>query len=605
MTNIINSKTTKVALGLLVALFVLTGFAVSANAAVQSGLKMGMSGAAVMELQSALISKGYSIPAGATGYFGAQTKAAVIAFQTAYASEVLAPAGLSVATGYWGMYSAAKMNALLASVSPAPTPTPTPTPSTGAEGSITVTLESSPGNNVEILYNQTKAVEAIKFKSTGSDMKINRIDFNFNARLWRFASMAAIYDGSTKIAEMALTQDSFEEITTGSDYRLRFALDYTVPKDASKVLTLKLTAPSIVSDPATSIVATVNANAVRATDAAGLTQYEPSSALATRTFSVDENSAGELTVTLDSASADEGTSIVDDVNTTEDIVLATANLKATNNEVTVHELVFDMATTTASVDDVVDAVKLYKGSTLIATAILGTCTTACTATFDDLDEVVAKNATVKYTVKADVKAADGTNYSDGETLSASLTGDATSIDAEDADFTSLTNAEIGGTATGNDQHLYVTSPVISFISASASKTAAQVTGESDHGNFVIRFSVKAEGADIYIDKTVTMDATPADGNLSYEDTDSAGATITSTGVLASTADEETNSFKVTEGTTETFTLTVAADTDAATFLKESLAGIAWGLSNTSLLAGPITYGFDDYKTDNIYLNVLP
>lgn len=607
MTNIINSKTTKVALGLLVALFVLTGFAISAKASVISPLKMGMSGQAVMDLQNALISKGYSIPAGATGFFGNQTKAAVMAFQTAYASEVLAPAGLSAATGYWGMYSAAKMNALLASPSPTPTPTPTPTPSSGNEGSVTVTLESSPGNNTEIAYNQTKAVEAIKFKSTGSAMKINRIDFNFNSRLWRYATTAAVYDGSTKVAEMALTQGSFEEITTGSDYRLRMALDYTVPKDASKVLTLKITAPSIITNPPVTIIATVNANAVRATDEAGLTQYEPTSALATRTFKIKENTTGELTVTLDAASPDESTAIVDDVNTTEDVPLAIVNLKATNNDVTVHELVFDIATTTASVDDVADAIKLYKGSTLVGTGTLTTGSTAETATFSDLDEVIAKDATVKYTVKADMKADDGVNYSDAETISASLTANATSIDAEDADFNSLTNSEIGGTAaTGNDQHLYVVAPVISFISASASKTAAQITGESDHGNYTIRFSVKAQGADIYVDKTVTMDASPADGNLSFEDVASNGAaTITSTGVLASSADEQSNSFKIVDGTTETFTLTVSADTDTATFLKETLSGLSWGLSNSSLLAGPVTYGFDDFKTDNVYLNVLP
>ena len=46
-------------------------------------LTIGSRGADVTSLQTWLISKGYGIPAGATGYFGTQTQAAVASFQTA------------------------------------------------------------------------------------------------------------------------------------------------------------------------------------------------------------------------------------------------------------------------------------------------------------------------------------------------------------------------------------------------------------------------------------------------------------------------------------------------------------------------------------------
>ena len=46
-------------------------------------LGIGSTGADVKELQQFLINAGYSLPAGATGYYGAQTKDAVIAFQKA------------------------------------------------------------------------------------------------------------------------------------------------------------------------------------------------------------------------------------------------------------------------------------------------------------------------------------------------------------------------------------------------------------------------------------------------------------------------------------------------------------------------------------------
>src|SRR3989338_3717555 len=65
-------------------------------------LHTGSTGAQVTCLQNALIAAGYSIPAGATGYFGAQTQAAVMAWQSA--------AGVSPAAGYFGPISQAAWN---------------------------------------------------------------------------------------------------------------------------------------------------------------------------------------------------------------------------------------------------------------------------------------------------------------------------------------------------------------------------------------------------------------------------------------------------------------------------------------------------------------
>jgi peptidoglycan hydrolase-like protein with peptidoglycan-binding domain len=57
-------------------------------------LTVGVTSTQVTALQTWLIAKGFSIPAGATGYFGAQTKAALAAFQSA--------SGIAPAAGYFG-----------------------------------------------------------------------------------------------------------------------------------------------------------------------------------------------------------------------------------------------------------------------------------------------------------------------------------------------------------------------------------------------------------------------------------------------------------------------------------------------------------------------
>jgi len=72
---------------------------VSSSCSFTGDLTVGSKGAEVTCLQNALIAAGYSIPAGATGYFGSQTVAAVSAWQKA--------AGVSPAAGYFGSISRA------------------------------------------------------------------------------------------------------------------------------------------------------------------------------------------------------------------------------------------------------------------------------------------------------------------------------------------------------------------------------------------------------------------------------------------------------------------------------------------------------------------
>lgn len=91
-----------------------------------SNLRLGDRGTDVVALQRLL---GVT----ETGYFGPLTQRAVMSFQSTYASEVLAPAGLTQPTGFVGQLTRQKLNSV-ANNAPA-TQAPT-TPSRGSEVAV-------------------------------------------------------------------------------------------------------------------------------------------------------------------------------------------------------------------------------------------------------------------------------------------------------------------------------------------------------------------------------------------------------------------------------------------------------------------------------------
>lgn len=105
--NIIMNKLSKFVLGLTMALALVLG--ASAQAATMTPPQpqtFGNSGAQVVALQTILLDLGYSIPAGPTGYFGSQTKAALMAYQAAHGVP---------STGFYGPLTYAALTATLAS----------------------------------------------------------------------------------------------------------------------------------------------------------------------------------------------------------------------------------------------------------------------------------------------------------------------------------------------------------------------------------------------------------------------------------------------------------------------------------------------------------
>ena len=129
-------------------------------------LTVGSTGADVTALQNALIAKGHGIAAGATGYFGAQTVAAVKAWQVA--------AGITPAAGYFGPKSRAAFGGGVSTGG-----TTTGGVSAGTGTGLKVSLASDSPNNVALVQGQAiGALAKFTFANpTSSDIKVTNVGF--------------------------------------------------------------------------------------------------------------------------------------------------------------------------------------------------------------------------------------------------------------------------------------------------------------------------------------------------------------------------------------------------------------------------------------------
>lgn len=375
--------------------------AVSSSASVSytRDLTVGSTGADVTSLQTML---GVSP---ATGYFGSITKAAVQSYQ--------ASKGVP-ATGYVGPLTRAELNKGSSTV--VTTPGTGTVVNTGVEGTLTVN-KAAVSNTTAYEGDSMRAILALKAEAKVSDIAIQRVklDLGTTTSIYTkvYKTMYLVDDAGAVLAQADLNSNTV--VKDSSRYYLTLGgFSYIVPKNSSKVLTIKADIyNSIDSSDRGNRTITLANDGVRGVDGAGIDQYSPATGSnVSQVVSINSSLVDSASATLTINSSNFKTTEViaadgSENNEYDRLPLVAFDIKASKDNLLVTDIAIAItkalggAATTSTV-------YLMDGSNVIAS---DSVETDGTASFDDIDVSVAKDATKTFTVRADIRQANGTSAS--------------------------------------------------------------------------------------------------------------------------------------------------------------------------------------------------
>lgn len=584
-------------------------------------LTVGDTGADVKELQQLLNARGFTVAtAGAPGsagmeseYFGPATKSAVTAMQNAYAAEILTPLGLTTGTGFFGASTRVKANALCS----ATTPTVPGTDDEDADededededndlsGEAALkTNEMDSADDDEINEGEEEAeIGEFTVEFSDGDAMITRLDISLvgtsaeESDPWDvFDTVYLMVDGDVVAEADASDEDEYLDEDDGT---IRFSgVDIVAMEDEELTITIAADVTSSVDGAGVDQSWTVAVEGMRWIDATDVTTTEDFSG-EDATFTIDEEGAeDEIIVKASSSDLDSSIIKVEDDSTSDWVTVFVFDLDTddSENDISIDSIPVSVTVGSSTYNGLVDDARLViDGTTIDSSSADVTDGGLATGviTFDvDGDVVIDAGDRVKAELQLRFKSlAVG---DEGTTVQGKVTSaNAVAIDAEGAD-----DIDGEGVATG-DPHQLMTTGIYAEIVSTDTDTKSNGTDDDAVGEFIIKVDITAFEETYYISTSSAV--------FDFDVMDSDGTVVaTPTAVISSTASRDGDAYRIDEGETETFTLTITAEPGVADYYKAVLNSIDFGSANahpavvdqTAHTVSPV----EDFETDNVYIN---
>lgn len=593
-------------------------------------LAIGATGPDVMKLQQFLNSdpatqvslSGAGAPGQETQYYGPATGAAVAKFQNKYRSTILTPHGLTNATMYFGPLTRAHMNSICVALpTPTPTPTPTPSPEPTPEPEPTIEGEASlerfkvsSGDDTNLNEGQRNArIMDVEFNVEDGDVRISRIDVAFDHQLgdedepWDTFDSVALYDGNNKIASMSTDneEDWMEDEPYNGAYKLRFSnLNERVEAGDTYEFTVVVTLQGSIdgADSGLSWDVFIPDNGIRARDGEGVQQYVGDESDTVNIDINEEGSDDELAIRVSEDDPEATTLRLEDNGRSDWMTVFAFDLDTEDslNDIEIRSLPVSLTVSTATVATFVDDVRLVVNGTHYDDVSITDGITN-TMTFDfDRNEFVIDNGD-RETVELQVRFKQLASMYEGTTIEGSVDGD--NIEAEGAD--DLDATQLSGAATSDLHTLRTIGAVTKDSNATAVLRPNSADDlDDDEGMYTISFDVTAFETDLFINPSAVRGTTLGTAGVNFVMEDTTGATTvagTESASLASSATEVGGRFRVAEGQTETFTLTVRYNPATSGFYRLQLYSFNYAENNANPTAQQVAVPQQNYDTP--YLSI--
>lgn len=555
-------------------------------------LSMGSTGADVMALQQKLNenpdTRVAATGAGSMGmetqYYGALTAAAVSKFQMMYMAEILTPNGLVSGTGYFGPSTRAKMNALCADVveeEEDEDEDTTSAPLQGGEGDVDVTDLLSSAVSIDL--GKAEEVLQVEVEAVDSDVSINRVDFNFDARPWLYFKEVNLLVDGKEVATLSGSSD-FTEVS--GVWRARFSgLDLVVREGETAEVTLELVVLSSMAG--TRAAETVNVamttSSLRFVDGAGISDTAGIAIDADVTFE-DAFADGEIQGTVADSSPESATIVVAESSRTNGVTVAVVDAKAKDADMEVKTVTAQLtvAGTGNTTGNVFYRAYLMNGSTeLKRVSVSGATAGPETITFSDVDFDIMRDDTEQLSLVVDFNRGNQM----GTTTNATITVGNIVITSENPNFETHTETVAVG-----ETHNLVQDGIV------ANAKSMTTTSNNNNTTLTVKFDVTAYGADFWISATTSTAITPA-FSLPATTTISVAPEIQVSGV----SKNGNGNFRIQQGQTRevTATYTFTNNGDQSQFVTGNLATLAYGPAAGTATGSTFTLGSPDFDLPTV------